>query len=128
MPPPEFAAKLRMTRMPGQVRSKTDSAPRFSNHMFHDAFSVTVHAIAAQKILKDPRVVEQARKILERWISRQIPVPKPFLEWRKILAARHKRSQQWPRLSPKSRPGCEAHRLWFRVVAKRAGRDLCSFW
>jgi hypothetical protein len=86
MPPPEFAVKLRMTRVPRKGRSKTDSAPRFSNHMFHDAFSVTVHAIAAQKILKDPRLVERARKILERWISRQTPVPKPFLEWRKILA------------------------------------------
>jgi len=54
--------------------------------MFHDAFSVTVHAIAAQKILKDPRIAERARKILERWISKQPPAPKPFLEWRKILA------------------------------------------
>jgi hypothetical protein len=85
-PPPETAAKLPTISVPRKVRGRADILPSFSAHMFHDALSVTVHAIAAEKILEDPRLIDRARKILERWISKQTPAPKPFLEWRKILA------------------------------------------
>jgi hypothetical protein len=58
----------------------------YSDHLFNDALSVTLNALAAKKILDDPSRIERARGTLERWISTQQPVPQPFLEWRQILA------------------------------------------
>jgi hypothetical protein len=58
----------------------------YSDHMFHDVLSVALHAIAARKILDDPSLVEAARKTLEIWISRHQRAPRPFVEWRHILA------------------------------------------
>jgi len=53
---------------------------------FDDVISAALHALAAKKILKNPQLIEEAQVILERWISKQTPIPRPLLEWRRILA------------------------------------------
>jgi hypothetical protein len=71
-----------------KARSRAYSITRsYSDHMlFHDLLSVVFHGLAAQKILKDPLLIERARNTLERWISKEQRVPQPFIEWRQILA------------------------------------------
>ena len=53
---------------------------------FDDVISAALHALAAKKILNNPQLIEEAQVILERWISKQTPIPRPLLEWRRILA------------------------------------------
>jgi hypothetical protein len=65
---------------------KAQIAPPFSDHLFRDAMSLCLHAIAARKILRDPSILEQAQITLQLWLSKQRPAPKPFIEWKRILA------------------------------------------
>jgi hypothetical protein len=84
-----FGRKLRVVDETKQARRRAHTAPRsFSDHMlFQDLVSVAMHGLITQKILKDPSLIEHARNTLERWISKQQPVPQPFMEWRQILAS-----------------------------------------
>ncbi len=83
-----FARKLRVVDRTKRARRRADTAPpSFSDHMlFQDLVSVAMHGLITQEILKNPSLIERASNTLERWISKQQPVPRPFLEWRKILA------------------------------------------
>jgi hypothetical protein len=59
----------------------------YSDHEhFNNVISAALHALAAKKILSNPQLIEEAQVILERWISKQTPTPRPLLEWRRILA------------------------------------------
>ena len=80
MPPPEIARKLRI-----DVAKKTSIAPPFSDHMFADALSLSLHSIAARKILREPSCIEKAQRTLERWLEKHRPAPEPFVEWQRIL-------------------------------------------
>jgi hypothetical protein len=87
IPQSEIAGKLRVTGETKKVRPRVDAASRpYSDHMFHDVLSVALHALAAKKILEAPTLVKLARSTLERWLSKQQPVPQAFIEWRHILA------------------------------------------
>lgn len=98
IPPPTIARNLRTKdvtkrarrRARGATASATNANPfdeiSYSDHMFHDVLSVALHALAAKKLLDDPSLIERARGTLERWISKQLPAPQTFVEWRRILA------------------------------------------
>jgi hypothetical protein len=58
----------------------------YSDHLFNDALSVVLNALAAKKLLENPALIERARGTLDLWVSRQHTVPGPFIEWRDILA------------------------------------------
>jgi len=80
LPPPEIARKLRV-----DVPKRAPIAPPFSDHLFCAAFTLSWHALAARKILRDPSILKRAQRTLERWLSKQRPAPKPFIEWGRIL-------------------------------------------
>jgi uncharacterized protein (DUF2384 family) len=80
VPPPELARKLRI-----DVAKKASIAPPFSDHMFADALSLSLHSIAARKILREPSCIEKAQRTLERWLEKHRRAPEPFAEWQRIL-------------------------------------------
>jgi hypothetical protein len=98
IPPPAIARNLRTKdvtkrarrRAPGADVTASNANPfdeiSYSDHMFHDVLSVALHALTARKILDDPSLIQRARDTLERWISKQLPAPQIFVEWRHILA------------------------------------------
>jgi hypothetical protein len=92
-----------------------------------------MHGLIARKILKDPSRVERVSNTLERWISKQHPVPKPFLEWRQILAGTPQEiaalavglTEEATRLRSSSPMGClltQKERAAVRALFGRKGR------
>jgi putative toxin-antitoxin system antitoxin component (TIGR02293 family) len=81
LPPPEIAKKFRIDPV-----KKAFIAPPFSDHLFADALSLSLHSIAARKILRDPSILRRAQRTLERWMAKHRPAPGPFVEWLRILA------------------------------------------
>jgi hypothetical protein len=82
----DMAKKLLVTRPPKKARQKEQPfTGTYSDHMAHDLRSAMLNFLAARKILYDPSRIYAARRLLERWISKQHPVPQALREWRTIL-------------------------------------------
>jgi hypothetical protein len=122
--PPEIARKLRVVN----VAKKAAGAPRYSSHMFFDAQSVAIHALAARKILSDPSLIERVRSTLERWISKQTPAPPPFIEWRHILRGTPQEiaAVALSLTEEATRPRSSSPLLFFYL--ERASRDSRCLW
>lgn len=75
-------------------RTPTEAQALYSAHRLLDARSLAMHALIAEKIRSDPRLLEVARNNLQRWRHRwpQQP-PAWFEEWLRIM------SWQWPRIA-----------------------------
>jgi len=60
---------------------------RFSDHRILDARSLAMHCRIAQKIVRDPELIDQARDNLKRWKENfDAPRPRYLKEWEQILA------------------------------------------
>ena len=66
----------------------------YSDHQILDARSLALHCRIAQKIERDPALLDTARDNLDRWIRKSGRTAPPYLlEWKEIL------SQPWPRVA-----------------------------
>lgn len=66
----------------------------FSPHRISDARSLAMHAVIAQKIEREPRLLDIARRNLQRWAERHASAePKWLTEWREIL------NRSWPQIA-----------------------------
>ena len=59
---------------------------QYSDHRILDARSLAMHCKIAQKISRDPVLLDKARANLERWIAKsEDPLPQYLHEWQEIL-------------------------------------------
>jgi len=66
----------------------------YSPHRVLEARSLAMHAVIAQKIQRDPRLLEIARNNIKRWETRsQGQVPSWLKEWKTIL------DRPWPQIA-----------------------------
>jgi hypothetical protein len=71
----------------------TSSAP-YSTHRLHDARSLAMHVLIAEKIGSDPQLLSIARENLRRWRARWPGQPPAWFEqWQEIV------SWPWPRIA-----------------------------
>jgi hypothetical protein len=67
---------------------------RFSDHRILDARSLAMHCKIAQKISRDPRLLEKAEANLRRWNAKtDEPKPRFLREWEEIL------DKPWPTIA-----------------------------
>lgn len=67
---------------------------RYSDHQILDARSLAMHCKIAQKISRDPNLIEKAKMNLERWSAKSgKPLPMYFREWQEIL------KRPWPEIA-----------------------------
>ena len=67
---------------------------RYSDHRILDARSLAMHCRIAQKISRDPELLDKARGNLERWVANtKGPKPRYLREWEKIL------QRPWPAIA-----------------------------
>jgi len=65
---------------------ESEDARHFSDHRILDARSLAMHCKIAQKISRDPRLVNKAKSNLERWRAKsEVPQSKYLREWQDIL-------------------------------------------
>ena len=58
----------------------------YSSHRLADARSLAIHAVLAERALRNPALVEKAASVLKNWELRQQPRPEPWLvEWQALL-------------------------------------------
>lgn len=58
----------------------------YSSHRLIEARSLAMHTLIAQKLVRDPKVLDRARRNLERWQRRQVEqAPLWMKEWRLLL-------------------------------------------
>jgi hypothetical protein len=62
------------------------TAPPLSDHRILDARSLAMHALIARKIARDARLIDVARRNLDRWRAGRGTEPPALAEWRAILA------------------------------------------
>lgn len=64
-----------------------DSSPPspYSDHRRLDARSLVLHALIAHKLARDPRLLDRARRNLDRWRAARGVEPAALAEWRAIL-------------------------------------------
>lgn len=75
-------------------RVESDHTPRFSDHRFLDARSLAMHCRIAQKVARDPDLLDKARENLERWAAKSKgPKPRYLREWEHIL------DRPWPAIA-----------------------------
>ncbi len=79
----------------------------YSDHRLLEARSLALHCLVAAKIARDPKLLDVARRNLDRWLrSRVGDAPRALLEWRAILA------RPWPEIAAiLTDPGEDAARL-----------------
>jgi hypothetical protein len=71
-----------------------EGARRYSDHRIVDARSLAMHCKIAQKISRDPHLLDRARANLERWSAKSTdPLPKYLHEWQEIL------KRPWPEIA-----------------------------
>ena len=71
-----------------------DHTGRFSDHRFLDARSLAMHCRIAQKVARDPDLLNKARENLERWVAKtKGPKPRYLREWEYIL------DRPWPAIA-----------------------------
>jgi hypothetical protein len=76
------------------VPAEADGSEVYSDHRIHEARSLAMHCQIAQKITKNPRLIDVARRNLARWAARGAePVPCYIREWQEILDA------PWPQVA-----------------------------
>jgi hypothetical protein len=69
-------------------------AVQYSDHRILDARSLAMHCKIAQKLSRDPKILEKARANLERWSAKSSdPLPLYLSEWQEIL------SRPWPEVA-----------------------------
>jgi hypothetical protein len=69
-------------------------APSYSSHRLIEARSLAMHAVIAQKIERDPRLLAVPRRNVERWATRWSAQPPSWLrEWRALL------ERSWPEIA-----------------------------
>jgi hypothetical protein len=78
------AAGLRLERR--WVSAAGPGAAPFSDHRILDARSLALHALIARKIARAPRLLDIARRNLDRWRAARGTEPPALAEWRAILA------------------------------------------
>ena len=67
---------------------------RYSDHRILDARSLAMHCKIAQKITRDPELLNKAKANLERWRAKaQDPEPHYLREWAQIL------ERPWPEIA-----------------------------
>jgi len=90
----ERMRRYRARRRAAGLRTTTRWAPRvpvWSDHRIAEARSLALHVLAARRITADPRLLEQARATVGRWLERYGARPPAALaEWRELL------EQPWP--------------------------------
>jgi len=65
-----------------------------SSHRIHDTRSLAMHTVIAQRIERDPVLLQVAHDNLQRWAGqRQGRLPPALAEWRAILA------RPWPEIA-----------------------------
>lgn len=70
------------------------SQRRYSDHRILDARSLAMHCKIAQKITRDPTLLNKAQANLERWSAKsEDPQPQYFREWQRIL------ERPWPEIA-----------------------------
>ena len=66
----------------------------YSDHRILDARSLAMHCKIAQKIMRDPSLLNKAKANLERWTARSTdPKPQHLREWKQIL------ERPWPEIA-----------------------------
>jgi hypothetical protein len=135
--PPTGAAKtaaqrmrlMRQRRKAAGFRSVRAWQPRklvavpYSSHRLLEARSLAMHAVIARKIERDPKLLDVARRNLQRWRARWDAAPPAwFQEWGALL------QQPWPRVAALiAEPSEEAARLRqsspFAGVLTKSERD-----
>jgi hypothetical protein len=78
------AAGLRLERRWVPARARSAPSP-YSDHRRLDARSLALHALIAHKLARDPRILAQARRNLDRWRAARGHEPAALAEWRAIL-------------------------------------------
>jgi len=59
---------------------------QYSDHRILDARSLAMHCKIAQKISRDPELLDKAKANLKRWIAKsEDPLPQYLHEWQEIL-------------------------------------------
>ena len=67
---------------------------RYSDHRILDARSLAMHCKIAQKITRDPSLLNKAKANLDRWIAKsEDPRPQYLQEWEQIL------QRPWPEIA-----------------------------
>lgn len=67
---------------------------QYSDHRILDARSLAMHCKIAQKISRDPDLLDKARENLERWRAKsRKPLPQCLREWQEIL------KRPWPEIA-----------------------------
>lgn len=67
---------------------------QYSDHRILDARSLAMHCRIAQKISRDPKLLEKARANLDRWSTKsKEPLPRYLREWHEIL------ERPWPEIA-----------------------------
>ncbi|MDJ0939551.1 MAG: hypothetical protein QNJ00_07285, partial [Woeseiaceae bacterium] len=67
---------------------------RYSDHRILDARSLAMHCRVAQKITRNPRLLNKAKANLERWSAKyEEPLPQYLREWQEIL------DRPWPEIA-----------------------------
>lgn len=65
----------------------------YSSHRLHDARSLAMHTVIAQKIDRNPALLQVAHNNLRRWTEQRGSLPPALEEWRALLAS------PWPRIA-----------------------------
>ena len=66
----------------------------YSDHRILDARSLAMHCKIAQKITRDPKLLDKAKANLERWSAKSgDPQPQYLREWQQIL------ERPWPEIA-----------------------------
>ncbi len=72
----------------------TEGSVRYSDHRILDARSLAMHCRVAQKISRDPQLLDKARENLKRWSAKSTrPRPRYLREWAEIL------DRPWPEIA-----------------------------
>jgi len=76
------------------VSQEASAPPRYSSHRLLEARSLAMHAVIAQKIERDSRLLDVPRNNLKRWSARwENEVPAWYDEWRGIM------NRPWPEIA-----------------------------
>ena len=58
----------------------------YSAHRLAEARSLAMHSVIARQLVRDPKVLDRARRNLARWRrARAEPLPRWMVEWRTVL-------------------------------------------
>jgi len=113
MSPAERMRRLRERRKAAGLKpivswvASEPASPTYSSHRLLEARSLAMHAVIARKIERNPKLIEIARRNMERWSAKQEGAGPAWIEeWRGIL------NQQWQDIAALiTDPGENATRL-----------------